>query len=140
MEGEMPIEHVNWFAVVAAALSTFVLGGLWYSPTLFGRAWMVENNLSQEHLRKGNMAKIFGLSLLISLIMSANLAFFLAEPSTTVVWGAAAGLLAGFGWVALGIAMVALFERKSWRYILINAGYMTVAFVVMGLILGAWRK
>ena len=71
--------------------------------------------------------------------VSANLAMFLAEPKTTAAWGATAGFLAGFGWVALGIAIVALFERKSWKYIFINAGYMTVAFVLMGLILGTWR-
>ena len=136
----MPTEHVNWLAVVVAALSTFVLGGLWYSPALFGRAWMAENNLSEEELRKGNMAKIFGLSFVFSLLMSANLAMFLAEPKTTASWGAAAGFLAGFGWVALGVAIIALFERRSWRYIFIHTGYMTVAFVLMGLILGAWRR
>jgi len=35
--------------------------------------------------------------------------------------------------------MIALFERRSWKYIVINGGYMTVSFTVMGLILGAWR-
>jgi hypothetical protein len=41
--------------------------------------------------------------------------------------------------VALGIATVALFERRPWSYILINGGYWIVSFVVMGTILGAWR-
>jgi hypothetical protein len=131
--------HINWLAVAAAAISTFVLGGLWYSPFLFGRAWMAVNNLDETELAKSNMAKIFGLSFLFALIMSANLAAFLAEPKTTAVWGATAGFLAGFGWVALSIATIALFERRSWKYVLINGGYMTVSFVVMGLILGAWR-
>ena len=134
----MLTEHVNWLAVVVAAISTFVLGGLWYSPALFGPAWMKANGLTQAELSKG-AAKIFGLSFLFSLLMAGNLAMFLAEPKTTVAWGAMAGFLAGFGWVALGMAIVALFERRSWSYILINAGYMTVAFVLMGLILGAWR-
>ena len=136
----MAVEHVNWLAVIAAAISTFVIGGLWYSPGLFGRAWMSENGFREEELRKSNMAKIFGLSLVFSLVMSANLAMFLADAKTTTSWGATAGFLAGFGWVALGIAVVALFERRSWRYIFINGGYMTVAFIVMGLILGAWRR
>lgn len=135
----MPAQHVNWFAVVAAALSTFLLGGLWYSPVLFGRAWMTENGLSDEVLRKGNMTKIFGLSFVFSVLMAANLAMFLADPKTTTSWGATAGLLAGFGWVALGLTIIALFERRSWKYIAINGGYMTVAFVLMGTILGAWR-
>jgi hypothetical protein len=131
--------HVNWLAVLAAAVSTFVIGGLWYSPVLFGRAWMSVNNLSEADLAKSNMARIFGLSFFFSLIMAANLAAFLAEPKTTAAWGATAGFLAGFGWVALGIATIALFERRSWKYALINGGYMTVSFVIMGLILGAWH-
>lgn len=131
--------HLNWLAVLAAAVSTFVIGGLWYSPVLFGRAWMSVNNLSEDDLAKSNMAKIFGLSFFFALIMAANLAAFLAEPKTTAAWGAVAGFLAGFGWVALGIATIALFERRSWKYVLINGGYMTVSFVIMGLILGAWH-
>jgi hypothetical protein len=131
--------HINWFAVLAAAVSTFVLGGLWYSPFLFGRAWMRVNNLNEADLAKSNMAKIFGLSFFFAVIMAANLAAFLAEPKTTASWGATAGFLAGFGWVTLAIATIALFERRSWKYTLINGGYMTVSFVIMGLILGAWR-
>src|ERR1700683_5823440 len=131
--------HINWLAVLAAAVSSFVLGGLGYSKALFGRAWMSATNLSDAALAKGNMAKIFGLSLLFAVIMAANLAAFLAEPKTTASWGATAGFLAGFGWVALSIATIALFERRSWKYMLINGGYMTVSFVVMGLIIGAWR-
>ncbi len=135
----MAIEQVNWFAVLVAAVATFALGGLWYSPAVFGTAWMKANGLTPADVSQGNWAKIFGLSFVFSLLMSANLAMFLAGPETTVSWGATAGLLAGFGWVALGMAIVALFERRSWTYILINGGYMTVAFVMMGLILGAWR-
>ena len=131
--------HVNWLAVLAAAVSTFVIGGLWYSPVLFGRAWMSVNNLSEADLAKSNTARIFGLSFFFALIMAANLAAFLAEPRTTAAWGATAGFLAGFGWVAVGIATIALFERRSWKYALINGGYMTVSFVIMGLILGAWH-
>jgi len=131
--------HINWLAVLAAAVSTFVIGGLWYSPVLFGRAWMTVNNLTDTDLAKGNMITIFSLALVFAVIMAANLAAFLAEPKTNAVWGATAGFLAGFGWVALGVATIALFERRSWKYILINGGYVTVSFVIMGLIIGAWR-
>jgi Protein of unknown function (DUF1761) len=131
--------HINWLAVLAAAAATFLLGGLWYSKALFGRAWMSENKLTEADLASSNMVKIFGLSLVFAVVMAANLAAFLAEPKTTAAWGATAGFLAGFGWVALAIATIALFERRSWKYILINGGYMTVSFVVMGLIIGAWR-
>jgi hypothetical protein len=130
--------HINHLAVIAAALSAFGIGGLWYSPLLFHRAWMNANGLTEKDLNKGT-ARVFGLSFLFSIIMSYNLAAFLAGPDTTVRWGAIAGGLAGIGWVALSIGVLALFERRSWKYILINGGYFAVSFVVMGTILGAWR-
>lgn len=131
--------HINWLAVLAAALSTFALGGLWYSPALFGRAWMSVNQLTPADLGKSSPGKVFGLAFVFAVLMAANLAAFLAQPKTTATWGATAGFLAGFGWVTLGIATIAVFERRSGKYILINGGFMTVAFALMGLIIGAWR-
>ncbi|HUB03028.1 MAG TPA: DUF1761 domain-containing protein [Terriglobales bacterium] len=131
--------HLNWLAILAAGISAFAIGSLWYSPVAFGRLWMSANNFTQEDLNRGNLAKIFGLSFVFAFVMSANLAAFLADSKTTAAWGATAGFLAGFGWVTLSLATVALFERRSWKYILVNGGYMTVSFTVMGLILGAWR-
>ncbi|MGH9555127.1 MAG: DUF1761 family protein [Terriglobales bacterium] len=135
----MSMDSVNWLAVLAAAVSTFILGGLWYSPALFGRSWMTECGFTEADLQKGSTGKIFGFSFIFSLLMAANLGLFLADPKTTAAWGATAGFLAGFGWVALGLGVISLFERKSWKYIFINGGYMTVAFVIMGLILGVWQ-
>jgi hypothetical protein len=34
---------------------------------------------------------------------------------------------------------VSQFERRPWSYVFVNGGYLTVALVVMGAILGAWR-
>jgi len=134
----MDISSINWWAVIVAALSNFLIGGLWYSPILFGKAWMKENNFSDEDF-KGGVTKIFVLTFLFSFIMSFNLAMFLNDSKTTTGWGAMAGFLAGFGWVAMTLSIIALFERKSAKYILIHAGYATISFIVMGLILGAWR-
>ena len=135
----MDASNINYFAVIVAALSTFLLGGLWYSPLLFGKAWMRANSFSDEDLQTFSKARMFGWSFVFSLVMAANLAMFLAGPGTNVTWGMTAGALAGFGWVAMAIAIIGVFENRSWTYILINGGYMTVAFVVMGAIIGAWR-
>jgi hypothetical protein len=129
---------INWLAVVAAALSAFLVGGIWYSPVLFSNAWMVDSNLTTDQVKQGNKAKIFGFTALFLLIMSANLAAFLATPATTASWGAQAGFLAGI-WAFGAIAIHSLFELKSWRYIFINGGYSVVSLTLMGLILGAWR-
>jgi hypothetical protein len=135
----MDMNQVHWLPVLAATVAAFVIGGLWYSPALFGKAWMRANGFSEQDLAKGNQGKIFGVAFVFTLIMAINLAMFLADAKTNASWGATAGFLAGFGWIALGIGVVALFERRSWSYIFVNGGYVTVALVVMGLIIGAWR-
>jgi hypothetical protein len=47
--------------------------------------------------------------------------------------------MTGFGWVALSIGIISLFECRPFKYALINGGYMVVAFTMMGIILGAWK-
>jgi hypothetical protein len=139
MQWKMNPNQINWLAVVVAALSTFVVGGLWYSPILFGKIWLKANGFTEAQTQSFNKARAFGCAFVLALIMSANLAMFLADPTTTVLWGTTAGALAGLGWAATGLAVVALFENRSWTYILVNGGYLAVSFVLMGAILGAWR-
>jgi hypothetical protein len=132
--------QINWLAVFAAALSMFLIGGLWYSPVLFGKVWLRANGFSQETLEKsGSKLRAFGGGFVLALIMAANLAFFLASPDTTLAWGITAGALAGAGWAAAGLAVVALFEQRPLAYILVNGGYLIVGFIAMGAILGGWR-
>ena len=129
---------VNWLAVIVAALSTFVIGFLWYSPAVFGNSWMKENGFTEESMKNANMMKIFGLAFVLCLVASINLAMFLG-PTPDAAMGAFYGFLAGFGWVATFVGTHYLFERKSFKLFLINAGYSVVSLTVMGLIIGAWK-
>jgi hypothetical protein len=133
----MNMHTLNPWAILVAAVSAFALGGLWYS-VLFAKVWKRVNGFTGE-LPAANMGKVFGISLVLSLVMSFNLAMFLNDPKTTMAWGATAGFLAGFGWVMMGIGIVSLFERRPFAYVLVNGGYLTVALTLMGTILGAWR-
>jgi hypothetical protein len=133
----MAFSQLNIWAILVAAISAFVVGGLWYSPMLFGEVWKRANGFTEAP--SGGQGKIFGISFVLTLVMAINLAMFLNDPKTNMAWGATAGFLAGFGWVAMGIGIVSLFERRSWTYILVNGGYLTVALVLMGAIIGAWR-
>lgn len=135
----MDFSKINYLAVLVAAISTFLIGGLWYSPLLFGKAWMNANGFSEAELQTFSKARMFGWSFLFAIVMALNLAMFLAGPETNTTWGMIAGALTGFGWVAMAIAVVGVFENRSWKYIFINGGYMLVAFVVMGAIIGVWR-
>ena len=144
----MDMSSINWLAVLVAGLSAFVIGGIWYSPGLFGKAWMQDSSLTEEDIKKGNKGKIFGFTAIFSLLMAVNLAMFLADTPTEcagncaritdVSWGATAGFLAGV-WTFCAIAIHSLFELKSWRHIFINGGYSLVALTLMGAIIGLWR-
>ncbi len=130
---------VNWLAVIAAAISMFVLGGVWYSPLLFDKPWQKAAGISDAQRASGNPAVIFGLAFVLTLIMATNLAFFLAGPQTTLSFALAASVAAGLGWAGLSVGILTLFERRPLSYFLINAGYLTIGFALMGLILGLWR-
>lgn len=127
----------NIWAVLAAAASGFVLGGLWYSPALFGKAWQREIGLSDEQLAKANMALIFGLSFVLCVIASFVFAMFLG-PRPPLALGLGAGFSAGLCWVGASFGINYLFERKSFKLFLINAGYHTLQFTLIGLILALW--
>ena len=129
---------INWLAVFVAGVSAFAIGGIWYSPALFSKAWLKDSGLSEEEIKKGNKTKIFGATAIFSLLMAFNLAMFLNESKTDVSWGITAGFLAGI-WTFCAIAIHSLFELKSWRLILINGGYSIVSLMVMGAIIGVWR-
>ena len=78
----MDFSKINYLAVLVAALSTFLLGGLWYSPMLFGKAWMRTNKFTDADLQTFSKARMFGWSFVFSLVMALNLAMFLAGPDT----------------------------------------------------------
>jgi hypothetical protein len=129
--------HVNWLAVLAAALSSFLLGGIWYSA-LFAKAWQAAAGLTDDEVAGGNKALIFGGSFVLAFIAAAVFAMFLG-PTATLAFGAAAGFGAGLCWVTASFGINYLFERKSLKLFLINGGYHTLQFTLIGAILGVWR-
>jgi Protein of unknown function (DUF1761) len=138
LEASMDLSSLNYVAIAAAALLSFVIGGLWYSPILFARAWMREAGLSEEQTRQANMARLFGLSALAALVMAFNLAAFIG-PKATLGFGLAAGAATGIGWVAMSLGVIYLFEQRSVKLWLINSGYQLVSYTLMGAVLGAWK-
>jgi hypothetical protein len=130
---------INHWAVVSCAFLNLVLGALWYSPALFYNTWKSENGLTDENFKNVNMGKMYAISLLLALVMSYNMAFFLGDDQTNWSWGLTAGFLTGFGFSAMIFTAIALFELKSLKYILINGGYIIVYFSLIGLIIGIWR-
>ncbi|MEP1033004.1 DUF1761 domain-containing protein [Ekhidna sp.] len=131
--------YINHWAVIAAAVSNLIVGAIWYSPVLFYKGWKEANNKTDDDFKNVNVGKLYGISTLLSLAICYNMAFFLGDVDTDWVWGTTAGFLAGFGWAALIFIIIAMYEQKPIKYMLINGGYITLYFTLIGFILGIWR-
>lgn len=159
----------NFLAILVAALSSFVVGFIWYNPKVFGTIWMKEIGMTEEQAQKGNMLKIFGLTFVYAFMlafMMPNLVIHQsgalsmiggpmlidsAKPSydafmadygdafRTYKHGALHGFISGL-FIALPIISInGLFEQKSWKYMAIQAGYWTTILTVMGSIICGWK-
>jgi hypothetical protein len=133
----MPVQF-HYPAVLLATVVSFAIGGLWYSPLLFARAWMREAGLDEARLKEANMGRVFAIAFVANLVMAFNLAAFLGDKAS-LAFGTFAGFATGFGWIAMALAVIYAFERRPVRLWLINGGYQVVALTAMGAIIGGWR-
>lgn len=134
----MHVHELNFAAVAVAALSNFLIGGIWYSPLLFGNAWMAENGFTKEGMKGRNMGRIFGLTLVYALVMALNTALFLKAFSADLMKALAVAFHAAAGWIIMALFIIGLFEGRRARYLLIHAGYVLVSVTAMALILAVW--
>ena len=131
--GDAALASLDWIAILIAAVSTFVLGALWYGP-LLGKPWMGYTGITEEKAREANMPMIFGGAFVLQLLAAIALAMFIG-PDADLAFGA---FMAGFFFVATALGVVYLFERKPMGLWAIDAGYQVVGFTLMGLIIGAF--
>ncbi len=127
---------INIWAVIVAAASSFLLGGLWYSPPLFLNAWNSAMGRTSED--DGHPAKVFGLSFLFTLI-SAYVFALLIGPEPALADAVKTGLLVGVGLVGMSFGVNYQFANRPTSALLIDGGYFTGQFLLYGLILGAWH-
>jgi hypothetical protein len=126
---------MNIWAVLLAAVSSFMLGGLWYSPALFGKTWTLENGGPKQ---EGHPAKVFGVSFVFSLIAAAAFATWLG-PAPALDAALKTGALAGLGFVATSFGINYQFAQRSFKLWLIDGGYHAAQFILFGLVLGLWH-
>lgn len=164
---------VNFVAVLVAGIVPLVVGAVWYNPKVFGSAWMDACGLDEEKLKDANMALIFGLTFVFSLLCAAFLipvvihqmhiiSTLVNEPGfrdansavgkyiahfmktyggnfRTFQHGAFHGVMTGLIFALPVLGINAMFERKGFKYIAINAGYWMVCFAIMGAIICGWH-
>lgn len=140
----MDVVEVNYLAVLVAAIAYIVIGFVWYSDVLFGKLYRKEMGV-KEGMKPGKdfMTKMMALGSLSALIMayvlSHNIAFSGAYLGASGLW---LGLMTGF-WLWLGYQVIIfvngyLYEGKSVKLTVLNASYLLIAMLVMGIIISVW--
>lgn len=154
----------NLLVIFLAALIPLIVGSVYYHKKVAGKAWMNTNGLTDEDVSSGNMPLIFGLTLVLSVFIAFTLysivvhqtalySLFMGIEDVTLrdqvmeLRGNAYrtfghGMLHGFVNSLLlvfpVIAINALFERRSWKYIMIHTGYWVISITLMGGVVCQW--
>ena len=123
----------NFLILALAAIVPMVMGFIWYHPKVMGTVWMEASGLTEEKLKGANMPLIFLLSYLFSFFIFVTT--FMAKYGSnfrTFKHGVFHGVLAGIFFALPVLATNALFERKGFKYIAVNAGYWIITIALMG--------
>lgn len=139
---------INYLAVLVGAISSMVIGFLWYGP-LFGKAWVrlmgwTPEKMAEMKEKSKSMSKLYVLQLIGSLVMSFVMAhsIYVSAAYFTAASELSIGLQAGFwnwlGFIApVSLGMV-LWEGKSWKLWGLSNAYYLISLLVMGVILATW--
>jgi biotin transporter BioY len=132
----MDFSEINWIALIVATVAAYGLGALWYGP-VFGKVWQKQVGLTEEDIKGANMAQIFGSTLVLTFIMGLGIALF--GDLKDWMSGLQSGLLFGVFFVATSAGINYLYQQKSLKLWLIDAGYQVIFLGIFGAILGAWH-
>ena len=133
-------EH-NYLAILVAGIGNMVLGFLWYGP-LFGKAWMGLIGKTADELNPNPI--IYLVSFALSLVMAFVLSIFLHHVDASIqavslLIGVLVGLLAWVGFVGPAAFQNNMYSGLSKRLFAIDYGYVLVALLIQGAIIGVWR-
>jgi hypothetical protein len=128
---------VNYLAVLVAAVAYSALGALWYSPPLFGRAWMEATGIRPQE--GASATPLYILSFVAWFIVALGLAFLAREAGAeTYGDGILLGLVTGVGFLLTTFAVTFAFESRPRIVYYINIGYNIVGFLVAAVIVTVW--
>ncbi len=122
-------------AVLVAALACFVIGGLWFSPLLFGKEWLRELRVTDEPSRA------IGAILAVPAALGAAFGLGVLTASADIVDVPRALMVGALVWACFVVAieLPALALEKAPRRFAIHAGHKLVIYLAMATIFGLWN-
>lgn len=135
--------EISLVGVLLATVSAFVVGSLWYSPSLFLNQWKKMVGADDAHMKEK-----FGSSMVYIAVASIITAYVLAVfTNYTIQATGASNLMAGVQtafWLWLGIAATTVvangaLDTRPPMLMVIQAGNRLVTLLLMGIIIGLFR-
>jgi hypothetical protein len=135
----LTLSGLNYPAIIVAAVADFMLGFLWYSKALFGKAWQKHVGFTDEQIKAGAKPAPFIVSFLLSVFIAFSLSLILHAVGGSFVTGVLIGILAGTG-IAMATSLPEyLYTDRGVKLFLIDYCYRGLGVIVMSIILSAWR-
>jgi hypothetical protein len=130
----------NYVAVVVAAVAYWILGAVWYG-VLFSKPWMALEQMTDERARSMNPVLPYVITMVLNLLIAYVLAqIILWRNGNTAGRGAAIGVILWVGLIGPITFTTYMYEMRSHTLWAINEFYSLAGLVLMGTILGAWKK
>lgn len=127
-----------FFPILIAGIVSMLIAFAWYHPRVFGSAWARMTNLSPEMVEAGKRRMPFTapIGLLASMLVAYVMNYFgIAWGVFDVIGAIELAFWCWVGFMAPTMLGVVLWEQKSFKLYLINAGYWLVALIAMAIIL-----
>jgi hypothetical protein len=131
----------NPLAIIVATILYFLLGGVWF--TVFKQAWLLGVGRTLEELQAANIspAVTYGSAIITTAILAIFLSWLIqATGPQTLARGVTIAVATWFGVVFTTWATEYAFEARSLQIFFINTGYCLTGMIIMGAVLGAWKK
>jgi hypothetical protein len=128
---------LHLLAVPVAAISSFALGALWFSPLFLGRVQEREMRKRGETAPQAT-ARILAVSFLFTLLEAAGLWWFLGS-NPGLGRAMTTGLVAGFCFAAAGTGINYQYTGRGLKLWLVDGGFHVARFLVYGIVLGGWK-
>jgi hypothetical protein len=137
-----PRVRQNYLAILVAAIACFLLEAGWYS--FFMKAWLNGIGRTREWLMSAagyNPALQYGTALVMAALMAAVISWFTQMTGPQTLWrGIKVGAIAWFGFELTAWSTEYVFEVRPASLLGVNAGFWLAGMILMGAIVGAWKK
>lgn len=141
--------HMNFLAIAIAAIIPMVVGFIYYHPKVMGGMWMKANGFTLESLGAGPKPILYGVALVLSFFASAFICINVTGPGQDVApdghsyatfgHGVVHGIILTITLVLPILATMAIFEKRSLNWVVVNVLYWGITFCLMAGLLSAWR-